>query len=293
MSVRRRPEPDAEQGRRKAHANELLLVVAARLLGEARLAGAFPTGEEELEAFAARLAPELGDDEHIVVGGGRAGDEPPRSDYKVVLADARPETIHLSCRHDHRSEFGLLRIDGVLEEQGAGFGVGLDDPEQRIELSPQEQEVIRLASVRLGEGDARQRRADFRGAEFLRALAVDPQPGAVVQILAVELYGDGIAVRYTYDDPVDFMPTIPLEYYELAGVEPPLEDLLAQAEAEGGNLQPNVSVTDDLGTSYLNAMGGHGGVQVVHGEAYFATPVPAAATRLLVSTYAGTVDVDL
>ena len=88
-------------------------------------------------------------------------------------------------------------------------------------------------------------------------------------------------------------PTVPLEFYGLAGVEPPIEELVAAAEAEGGNLAPNISVRDDFGTEYLNAGGGEGGVEVAHGETYFTPAVPAAATRLVVSSYAGAIEVAL
>jgi hypothetical protein len=290
MSIRRPHEPDPEHRCRQGHANELLLAVAMRLLGEARLAGEFPTGDGALATIAARIAPDLGSDEHVV-GGGEERSKLPRSDYKVVVDRPEPDSVHLICRYGSHSDFGRLRIDGVLDEQGGGVDVSID-PEQRAELSPVEQEVLRRAFARMKQGEGR-RQFDFHGNEFLRVLAVQPQSGAAAQILAVELFGEGLVVRYTYDDPVDVRPRIPLEFYELAEVEPPFEELLAEAEAEGGNLAPNISLTDDLGTRYVNAGGGEGGVEVAHGEAYFTPAVPAAATRLLVSSYAGTVEVHL
>jgi hypothetical protein len=291
MSLRRRQGPDPEQQRRQAHANELMLAVAARLLGEARRAGAFPTGDAALAEFRERLAPELDDDEHIILGD-EGWVDLPRADYKLMMRDPEADAVSLSCHYGSHSLGGRMRIDGVLDKQGFGFGIGIDDPEERIELTAEEEEVLRLASARGKEG--RDPGVEhFRGAAFLRALAVAPQPGAAIQILAVELYGDGLAVRYTFDDPVDVEPTVPLHLYELAEVEPPIDALLAEARAEGGNLAPNVSVTDDLGTSFTGGEGSRGGVQVAFGEACFTPAVPAAASRLAVSTYAGTVEVDL
>jgi hypothetical protein len=129
--------------------------------------------------------------------------------------------------------------------------------------------------------------------EFERALAIGHQPDAAVQILAVELYGDGVIVRHSYNDPVEVRPRLPLHYYELAGAEPPIEELLAEARAEGGNPAPNVSLSDDLGTTYFVSGSHEGGVQVMHGESRFTPGVPAAAKRLEISTYAGTITVDL
>jgi hypothetical protein len=289
MSVRRaRPEPDPEQRRRDAHANELLLAVAARLLGEARLAGAFPTGERALADFAAELSLELAGDEHVLAGPDERADLP-RDDYKVTLGDAEPDQIRVNCWYGSQGDHGTLRIDGVLDDQGSSYGVRFDDATQRVELSPAEEEVMKLAFARKREAG----RPHFRGEGFLRALPVEPQPDAAAQVLAVELYGDGLVVHYTYDDPVDVRPRIPFEYYELAGIEPPLDELRAAAEADGGNLAPNVTVTDDLGTAYLGGFAGEGGVEVVHGESRFTPAVPAEATRLVVSSYAGTVELRL
>jgi hypothetical protein len=283
--------PDPEQRGRQARANELMLAVAARLLGEARMAGKFPTEDGALASFVSRLAPELEPDEHIATDRDVDRDLP-RSDYKLVIRAEEPDSVGLSCRYGPHFLFGRLRIDGVLDERGSGMGIDPDDPEQRVELSPVEQEVLEVAFAAEKEAGG-ERRPGFGGAEFLRALAVPPQTGAAVQILAVELYDDGLVVSFTYDDPVDVWGPVPLEYYDLAGVEPPIEELLAEAEAAGGNLAPNVSVSDDLGTRYVWSGGSRGGVKVAHGGTNFTPAVPAAATRLVVSSYAGTVEVDL
>jgi hypothetical protein len=282
--------PDPEQQGRQARANELMLAVAARLLGEARMAGEFPTEDGALPSFVSRLAPELEPDEHIAIDRDVDRDLP-RADYKLVIRAEEPDSVGLSCHYGSHMLFGRLRIDGVLDERGSGMGIGGDDPAQRVELSPVEQEVLKLAfaaEMKAGGGS----RPVFGGAKFLRAVAVPPQPGSAVQILAVELYDDGLLVSFTYDDPVDVWGPVPLEYYDLAGVEPPIEAFLAEARAGGGNLAPNVSVRDDLGTRYVWSGSGQGGLKVAHGETNFTPAVPAAATRLVVSSYAGTVEVD-
>jgi hypothetical protein len=69
--------------------------------------------------------------------------------------------------------------------------------------------------------------------------------------------------------------------------------MLAEARAEGGNLAPNISVSDDVGTAYVHSGSAEGGVQVIHGGTRFTPGVPADAKRLVVSSYAGTIAVDL
>jgi hypothetical protein len=290
VSRRRSGEVDPEQQRRQARANELMLAVAARLLGESRLAGAFPTEAGGLAPFVARLAPELVADEHLVLGEDGPPDLP-RSDYVLSIDEPEPDELRLRCRYGSHLLSGRLRIDGVFDEGMFGVGIG-GDAEQRIEVPPLEQEVLeRAAAKRAAEGESGL--ALFRGERFLRAFAVPPQPGAAVQIVAVELFGDGLVVRYTYDDPVDVGPTVPFHLYAMAEVEPPIDELLAEAEAEGGTLEPDISVGDDVGTSYAFSGGGRGGVEVAHGEVYLTPAVPPAATRLIVSSYAGTVEVAL
>ncbi len=291
MSARRVRGMDAEQRLRQARADELMLAVVARLLGEARLVRAFPTDPGEMAGFAGRIAPELEGDEHVVTAV-EAAFELPRADYKVVIGEPRADVVRVSCRYDSFSEYGRLRIDGVLEEEGGSFGVGPGNPGRRVELTPLEQEVMnRAIAVKKEAGGGT--RPVFRGIEFLRALVARPQPGAAVRVLAVELYGDGLVVRYTYDDPVDVRPTVPLDFYDLAGVEPPLEALLAEAEAEGGNLAPGISLRDDVGTRYIWSGGGQSGVEVAQGESQFTPAVPADASRLVVSSYAGAIELDL
>jgi hypothetical protein len=280
---------DAEQQRRQAHANELMLAVAGRLLGEARIAEAFPTGDAALGAFRTRLAPELADDEHIILAG-EDWPEPPRSDYKLEL-EAEVDSVRLSCRYGSHGISGRLRLDGAIVEGLFSVGVSFDDPAQWVELAPADAEAMGKAIAAMEEDGTTG--VEFRGEEFTRALAVQPQRGAPFQILAVELYGDGLVVRFTYDSPVMVQVAIPLHFYEMAGVEPPLDKLLAEAEEEEGTLEPNLSITDDVGTSYRHAGGSRGGLEVAHGETSFTPAVPATATHLVVSSYAGTVEVDL
>lgn len=289
--MRRRFEPDPEQQRRQARANELMLGVAAMLLGQARRMGAFSAAEAELSVQLARIEADLGDDVRVSLGSDDTA-ERPTADYVVEVSRPEGDHVNVSCRYGSHSLSARLKIDGVLDQQMSGVGISVDNAEQRVELPTEEQEVMRLASASFLD-----ERAGgvpyFKGADFVRAVAVEPQPGSVIQILAVELYADGFIVCYAYDDPVDVEPAIPFEFYERAGREPPIDELIAEAKAEAGNLAPNVTVTDNLGTVYRGSDGGSGGVQTVQGETRFTPAVPAGTKRLEISTYAGSVLIDL
>lgn len=210
MRRRRDTAKEREQQRRQAIASELMHLVAARLLAEARLRGTFLLEEDRLSSFLAAVDAELRGDEHIVLSADDAI-KLPRSNYKVVVGNVEPNAVGVSCYYGSHSLFARLRLDGVLDEQGYGMGLSLDDPEQRVELSLAEQEVVRLASERMqGEDGHGNGQAAFLGSEFHRALAIRPQAGAAIQILAVELYNDGIIVQHSYDDPVEVEPRLPM-----------------------------------------------------------------------------------
>lgn len=271
-----------------------MLSVGARLLASARIEGRFRP-QEEMPALLEGIRSGWQADEHLTMADDDWPDLP-RRDFKVLLRDPVPDAIHLSCHYGSHSLFARLRIDGVLDEQGHGMGISLDDPEQRVELTDEEQEVMRLAfesGQEAGVEQAPHLGERFDGTELRRALPAPRQQGSAVQILAVEFYADGLVVCFAYDDPVEVELNIPLEFYERAGREPPLDRLLAEARAQGGNLRPGISVHDDLGTEYREAGSAEGGVQTVHGEKSFTPAVPPASRRLTISTYAGSVEIDI
>ena len=289
----RESERDREQGRRRAVATELMLLVGARLLARFRGDGAFTAAFDQLSPLLAEIDTELNDDEHLMTDEDRWIDAP-KADFKVLVSDPAADAIRIGCHYDSQSISGRLRFDGVFDEQLFGFGVSFDDPESRVELSSEEEEVMQRAFERMSTSRNHGRgRPAFLGMEFQRALAVQPQAGAAIQIHAVELYRDGVVVRHSYDDPVDVEPRLPMHFYDLAGADPPIEEMLAEARAAGGTLAPNVSLSDDVGTNYRTSGVSEGGVQVVHGQSRFTPGVPAEAKRLVVATYAGTITVDL
>lgn len=288
--MRRGLDLDPEQDRRQNRAGELMLQVGLLVLADARRKGQFPTDKEELAKRLAQIEEHFDSGVQVILGS-EWPEALPAAEYVVEVIEPGADRIGLTCRYGSHSVSANLRLDGVLEEEMAGVSIGFGNPEQAVPLSPEEEEVMRKASATFTE-EREEGWPHFEGAEFVRALAVPPQPSAVVQILAVELFGDGFIVHSQYDDPVDVGPTIPLSFYERAGIDPPIEELLAKAKEEGGNLAPLITVTDDLGTVYRESGGGGGGVQTVRGADQFVPAVPAEARRLWISTYAGTVAVE-
>lgn len=288
--MRRGHEPDPAQEGRQSRANELMLRVGLLLLADARREDGFATDPAELARRLAQIEAELGG-ARVILGADESTPHPD-AEYVVEVTAPKADRIGLACRYGSQSVFTELRRDGVLENGGVGIGFSLVDSEQAVPLSPVEEEVMRKAGPTFAE-ERERGRADFQGAELTRVLAPEPQPSAVVRILAVELYGDGLIVGYQYDDPVDVTPKVPLSFYERAGVEPPIDELLEEARKAGGNLAPGIAVADDLGTTYREAGEQSRGVQAVHGTVQFTPAVPAGASSLSISTYAGVVTVEL
>jgi hypothetical protein len=172
------------------------------------------------------------------------------------VLEVGPQSINrigLECRHGNEALSASLRIDGVLENEMFGFSSGFP------------------AEADDAEGDTRQPitidpAPPFQ--ELVRVLAVDPQPDAAVQVLAVELYANGLVVHYQYDDP-------------------------AAVATAGGYLAPSVSLTDDTGTLYRQAGAEIAGLHVWRGSTRFTPAVPNAAKELRVAIYPGEVRLDL
>ncbi len=280
---------DAEQQRRQAHANELMLAVAARLLGEARIAEAFPTGDAALGAFRTRLAPELADDEHIVLAG-EDRLELPRSDYKLEL-EAEVDSVRLSCSYGSHGMSGRLRLDGAIVEGLYSVGVSFDDPAQRVELAPADAEAMAKAIAAMEEDETAG--VEFRGEEFRRALAGSTAAGCP----GSDPRGRALRRR----------PRGPL-HLRLPGHGPGrdpaalLRDGRGRAPARqalgGSRGRGRDARTEPLGHRRRRHLLSPRGRQPrrIGGRPRrdpFTPAVPATATRLVVSSYAGTVEVDL
>jgi hypothetical protein len=254
---------DSDHGPQEA-ASILLLQVALRLLGEARLRGDFGD-EAELADRAAAIADEL--------SGGAPSPDPPRPLVEVDLI--RPDRIGLtaSFREGDTSTWRLM-LDGTLYDGGGVSSYAAIDPE---ELSPEEMaEVERQRAEWQAELDRQQQ---FTATRFVRAVPAPPQTATATRILAALLYEDGFYVEITYDK------------------EPPSLDLEMDAEqvfalAQEG--KPEITVEDDLGTEYFESGGGWGGgIRVSHSSFGFAPAPPPEARLLLVSANGETVGLDL
>jgi hypothetical protein len=259
------PDEDDEMRDQEA-ASILLLRVALRLLGEARLRGDFGA-EETLRERAVAIADEL--------TGGRPSPDPRQAVVEVGLL--RPDRISLSAPFDRSSTVvENLMIDGTLYGGGGvtGYGPVRSEPEELTEEEQAERER------RLAEWRARMERSrQFTAARFVRALTPPPQPRAVRPVLAVLLYEDGFWVESTYDmEPRTFDPHMDEE----------------QFLAMHRNENPAVTITDDVGTEYFSSGGGAGGgVRVNHSSEGFAPAPPASARVMRITMDAETTEVSL
>jgi hypothetical protein len=245
-------------------ASILLLRVALALLGEARLRGDF--GEEAaLAARAAALTAEFDD----------SAPSPGPERLPVTASPLRPDRISLSAPvSESSSVVESLRLDGILFDGGTVSGVTFAQIKPK-ELSPEEHaDLERQQAEWRAEQERRQR---FTATRFVRSAAAPPQAGAVVPILAVELFEDGFYVEYTYD------------------TEPPTVDLeMTAQQLLAGEKDPEVKVEDDLGTEYFESGGGGGGgVRVFHSSRGFAPAPPPNARALLITAGGATVELDL
>jgi hypothetical protein len=253
--------------REQEAASILLLRVAMRLLGEARVRGDF--GEEEaLAERALAIADEI--------TGGAPSPDPRRPLVEASLI--RPDRISLSAPFSSSSSTAWsLMLDGTLYDGMTSTGFGLAKAEEPAELSEEEEaERDRL----LAEWQARiERIHQFTATRFVRALTPPPQPGSPRPVLAVLLYEDGFYVESTYDkDTPTFDP----------------DKDARQFFAEQRGEEQAITVTDDVGTEYFESGGGRaGGVQVSHASLGFAPAPPAAARALRITTGGATVELPL
>jgi hypothetical protein len=260
------PFDDDRHGGQEA-AGILLLRVALRLLGEARLRGDFGD-EAELAERAAALADEL--------TGGAPSPDPRRRPVEVGLL--RPDRISLAAPFAEGSaSTWSLMLDGIL------FDGGTVGSTRAVKIDPQELSAEERADLERRQAEWRARRErleQFTATRFVRAVAAPPRPGAAARVLAIMLYEDGFYVDHTYDkEPATFEPDLDAEQF------------FASRREE----KPEIAVEDDLGTEYFESGGGGwgGGMRVLFSNLGFAPAPPADARALRVTVDGATVELDL
>jgi hypothetical protein len=259
------PGEEREREERQSMAEILQARVALVLLAEARRRGGF--GEAEaLAARAVELSVEMGGDALS------PGPDPPT----VTAHLDRPDRIGLSTATDrHASVFASLGFDGILYEEGGSVGVSVEDRIEPEELDEEQREA--LARLQEEWKKRRERSLRFTASRFVRAIAAPPQPGAAVQVLAVQLFEDGFYVDSTFDK----------EERDRRDRGSAISGLLRESGSD-------VRVEDDLGTEYVaSGSGSAGGVRVCRATRGFAPAPPAAARVLRITTDSGTVELDL
>jgi hypothetical protein len=250
--------PDPDQMRHQEEAGVLLLRVGLVLIDDARRGDGFETDEAKLTARVNKILEDLG------AGAPNSAEAPVQA-----TPEDRERVLLTAPTGKGTSTSSLLRVDGVLLKGYSSITVSLEETET-TELSPEQEEELRRAQERF---EAQMRLPRFEGKRFLRALTADPRPGSAVQILAVELFDDGLAVHYTHDQSPESIES---------------DRMLEAFEPWAG-----VRVEDDLGTEYHGNGGGGGGVKVVHGATGFAPAVPDAARVLRISSRSGSVELPL
>lgn len=259
MSLRFGPAPEDE--RRRMETDILQLRVGLALIDDARRDGGFEIDETKLAARVGELLESLG-------AGSPSGNEAP-----VQATPLEPDRVLLKApTGEHSADEVVLRADGILLEEYSSYGMKAEavDP---TELSAKQEEELREARAKF---EARQRRPRFRGERFLRVLTAEPQSGSEVQLLAAELFDDGLVVHYTFDQAAES-----------------IESIMSTELPEGLEAGSGFRIEDDLGTEYYESGGGSGGVQVVHGAFAFAPAVPPAARMLRISSRGGPIELPL
>jgi hypothetical protein len=245
-------------------ASIMLLRVALRLLGEARLRGDFGN-QADLAERAATLADEM--------TGGTPSPDPRRAPVEAELL--RPDRISLAAPFkDGGATTWSLMLDGTL------FGGRTVGSVTFAEVDPQAsspEEVAELERLQAEWQAQHERLLQFTATRFVRAVTAPPQPSAEVHVLAALLYEDGFYIELTHDTE-------------------PASDVLEMTAGQffTGGIDPEVKVEDDLGTEYFESGGGGGGgVRVWHSSRGFAPAPPPEARLLQIKAGGETSELDL
>ena len=205
------PSFDYDHDRQEA-ASVLLLRVALRLLGEARLRGDFGS-EVELADRAATLADEL--------TAGAPSPDPRRAPVEIELL--RPDRISLAAPFaEGSSTTWSLMLDGTVFDGGTVGSITAVQVDPQ-ELSPEDRTDLER---RQAAWQAQiERRRQFTATRFVRAVAGPPQPNSEVRVLAALIYEDGLYVEFTHDtEPSSFDPGVMAEQTPHRGERAPGQD---------------------------------------------------------------------
>lgn len=173
-----------EEEHRRSEADILMLRVGLSLIDDSRHSDGFETDEGKLGARVGELLESL------------RGEGAHAEQATVESTPLDRERILLSVpTGEHSSDSAVLRADGVLLEEYSSIAITAEAVNTAT-LSKKQEEELQQARASY---EARMRRLQFRGERFLRVLTGEPQPGSAVQLLAAELFEDGLVVHYTYD----------------------------------------------------------------------------------------------
>jgi hypothetical protein len=280
-------DPAAEAAQEKA--GKTMAQVALALLSEVRGQDAFPQRPEAIEQLVGRIRARLPAVDLRVVSNDEWPEDVSGGDASVHISPDPRGCLGLRSRIDDSSAvIGDLYADGEIAEEGvtSGFApLDFDEPDaqQVAELTRQDRE---------GEMHSAPR-SQFT--QFVRALPAKPKEGAPFQLTSVEVYDDGLIVRFLIPGGFQWEDdeSYPLQLEAAAGLTDRVRQRIDAALAEGHTPVPVFSITDDVGTDYSPVGSSYGGVPVVRGEARFGPGIASEAKRLFIESYAGTVELAL
>ncbi|MGH2974371.1 MAG: hypothetical protein ACRDLL_05815 [Solirubrobacterales bacterium] len=239
--------------------------IGLALLAQAHRMGHFPLGIHELSAALAEL--DLHPNDVALSVAGTPGINKARSRFILELTPLDTGRIRLDCHYGNEGISTELRFNGTFTNEKFGVGLRTHDSDRAADsvaastlATPDEQYALQRLAARHAE--RRLRIPPFSGKKYIRTLPLFPNLDAVISLLAVELYTDGLVGHYQYDR---------LHLHDCA------------TASDSDNLEPLLFLVDDIGTHYWRRSATLDGSRFVRGVEYFAPAVPSAATTLTVS----------
>ncbi|HEY0279571.1 MAG TPA: hypothetical protein VGC32_15000 [Solirubrobacterales bacterium] len=158
--------------------------------------------------------------------------------------------------------------DGAVLREGSTNSWSM----QPEDMSSEEREDKRRRDLAT---EARRGKPEFVGVGYRRTVIAPPQPGAVIRVLAIEIFADGFYVDFTHN-------VVEQRPLGLDRGRPPFRP------------KPPMDVADDLGTDYYEGERANlGGGPTAFATFIFSPTPPPDATVLHITTDSGTVDLDL
>jgi hypothetical protein len=277
------PPEDIEPGFKEV-AQGSMMEVALPLVAEiAKRAGGFPQDVEALDELVNAVGPRIEQEVEVI-----DPDNPqaPVEEWTVQLIPAGQGALRVESHYPGGNALvATIWPDGLVTGQGVQASLlATPDPEDATELEPH--------AMQTHEAPPPQ----FEGTNLRRVLLAPDQGEVDLRILTVELYDDGLIVRYVQKWGRDFdQEAVLRQEHASQGREmsDELLDIELRRQEAHGDPYFVANVEDDVGTDYRMAGGGAHGAPQVRCESEFTPAVPDDATKLIVYTDVGSVEIPL